>query len=168
MEEFNMDNMDINTLLQDLENYVDSASRVPLTGKVMVDGDFILEIIDKIHAILPEEMKQAKQVLEQSDKLLESIETQGKKMIEEAKNQAGQIVNETEIVQLANKEAERIMDEAKAYGESVVKQAQQNAEDITAGAQNYVDSILFQLESNLDKVTASVKDTRNNFKNSSR
>ena len=69
-----IDNMDINALLQELENYVDTSSRVPLSGKVIIDGDYVLEIIDKIHSILPEEIKQSKQVLEQSDKLLESIE----------------------------------------------------------------------------------------------
>ena len=56
-------NADIGVLLQDLESYIEKCSRVPLTGKIMAEGDFILETIDKINAILPEEMKQAKQVL---------------------------------------------------------------------------------------------------------
>ena len=40
-----IDNMDINALLQELENYVDTSSRVPLSGKVIIDGDYVLEII---------------------------------------------------------------------------------------------------------------------------
>ena len=60
-------NADIGVLLQDLESYIEKCSRVPLTGKIMAEGDFILETIDKINAILPEEMKQAKQVLEQKN-----------------------------------------------------------------------------------------------------
>ncbi|MDD2569414.1 MAG: hypothetical protein PHQ49_07205 [Clostridia bacterium] len=96
-----MDKIDINDVLKEMEDYLETASRVPLMSKVLVDGDYLLELIDKIHAIMPEEMKQAKQVLEQSDKLLESIESQGKKMLEDAKLQAGRMITETEIVQHA-------------------------------------------------------------------
>ena len=87
-------------------------------------------------------------------------------MIEDAKTQAGKIVKETEIVQMAQKEAENMIAEAKTYGETLVNQAQQQADEMINGAQNYVDSILSQLEVNLDKISMSVKETRTNFNNS--
>ena len=134
-------NADIGVLLQDLESYIEKCSRVPLTGKIMAEGDFILETIDKINAILPEEMKQAKQVLEQSDKILESIEAQGKKMLDDARAQAEKIVQETEIVQMAQQEAEKIISDA----------------------EEYINSLLAHLEGNLNKVQDAVKTTRESF-----
>ena len=153
-------NADIGVLLQDLETYIEKCSRVPLTGKIMAEGDFILETIDKINAILPEEMKQAKQVLEQSDKILESIEAQGKKMLDDARAQAEKIVQETEIVQMAQQEAEKIISEAKDYCESMVNK---QSDQIIGDAEAYINSLLAHLEGNLDKVVEAVKTTRDSF-----
>ncbi|MDD4570901.1 MAG: hypothetical protein PHN47_00200 [Clostridia bacterium] len=161
-----MDKIDINDVLKEMEDYLETASRVPLMSKVLVDGDYLLELIDKIHAIMPEEMKQAKQVLEQSDKLLESIESQGKKMLEDAKLQAGRMITETEIVQHAKAEAERILQQASEQANALVAQANEGALETTNAAKNYVDSILYQVEVNLDKITSSVKKTRDDWQKS--
>ena len=162
-----MDKIDINDVLKEMEEYLETASRVPLMSKVLVDGDYLLELLDKIHAIMPEEMKQAKQVLEQSDKLLESIESQGKKMLEDAKSQAGRLVTETEIVQQAKVEAERIMQQATEQANAIITQANASAQETTHAAKNYVESILYQVEVNLDKITSSVKKTRDDWQKSS-
>ena len=55
----NSETLGLATILKDLEETISSASRVPLSGKVMVDGDAILEYVDKIYTALPEELKQA-------------------------------------------------------------------------------------------------------------
>ena len=119
--------IDISALLQELEAYINKSPKVPLTGKIMIEGEYILETLDKISAKLPNEIKQARQVLDQSDKLLESIESQGKKMLEDARAQAESIVQETEIVQMAQQEAEKIAQEATAYGEALVNKANEQA-----------------------------------------
>lgn len=153
----------ISSILNELSEYINTSSRVPITGKVMVDGNYILEIVDKITAKLPEEMRQAKQVLDQSDKILESIEARGKSMLEDARAEAERIVQETEIVKMAQEEAESIVNEAKEYGENLVKNYNEKANEMISDAEAYVDSLLSHLENNLDKVVAAVKSTRDNF-----
>lgn len=156
----------INSILDQLTEYIDNSSRVPITGKVMVDGNYILEVVDKIKAKLPEEMRQARQVLDQSDKILESINAQGQSMLESARAEAERIVQETEIVKMAQQEAEKIMQEATEYGENLVKNYTDQANQIMNDAEVYVDGLLSHLENNLDKVTAAVKSTRENFETS--
>ncbi len=153
----------INSILRELTEYIDNSSRVPLTNKVMVEGNYILEIVDKINAKLPEEMRQAKQVLEQSDKILDSIKAQGQSMLDNARSEAERIVQETEIVKMAQQEAEKIVQEATEYGENLVKNYNEQANQMINDAEAYVDSLLRHLEGNLDKVTAAVKSTRADF-----
>lgn len=153
----------ISSILTELSEYIDSSPRVPITGKVMVDGNYILEIVDKINAKLPEEMRQAKQVLEQSDKILESIEARGKSLLEDARAEADRIVQETEIVKMAQQEAEKIVHEATEYGENLVNSYNERANEMISDAEAYVDSLLSHLETNLDKVMGAVKSTRDNF-----
>ena len=45
------------TILKELEETVSTASRVPLSSKVLVDGDAILDFVDKIYAALPERIE---------------------------------------------------------------------------------------------------------------
>jgi len=144
-----VDKSAINDVLQDIEEYITNASRVPLTGKVMVDGDQLLELIDRIHAMMPEEIKQARQVLDQSDKLLESIENQGKRLLEDARLQAGKMVMENEIVLQAQAEAE-----------NVLNKAQQRAAEIGHDIQVYGDNVLGQIEFSMEQALAIIKKSR--------
>lgn len=148
-----MDKNAITDVLQDIEDYVANASRVPLTGKVMIDGDQLLELVDRIHALMPEEIKQARQVLDQSDKLLESIESQGKRLLEDARVEASKLVMENEIVAQAQVEAE-----------SIINNAQQRAAEIGRDIQNYGDNILGQIEFNLEQALAVVKKCRQDMR----
>jgi len=141
--------MELHNVLQEMEQHVTNASRIPLTGKVMVDGDMILEFIDKIHATLPDELKQAQQVLSQSDKLLENVEQQGKRILAEAREQASHLVTQTEVHQQALRQ-----------GREIIKQAEQAAEDLQRGALLYADDVLQQLEQNLEKLIFSIKRNR--------
>ena len=146
--------MELHKILQDMEQHVTNASRIPLTGKVMVDGDMILEFIDKIHATLPDELKQAQQVLEQSDKLLESVETQGKRILTEARDQAAQLVAREEVYQ-----------EALRQGREIVHKAEEAAAELQRDALLWSDDILQQLENNLEKLIVSIKQNREDLRN---
>lgn len=154
---------DINSIMDELVEYIDNSSRVPITGKVMVDGNYILEMVDKIKAKLPEEMRQARQVLDHNEKVLESYIAQGQTVLESARAEADRIVQETEIVKMAQQEAEKIVQEATEYGENLVKNYDSQANQMITEAEAYVDSLLSHLENNLEKVSAAVKSTRDNF-----
>ena len=145
--------MELHNVLQEMEQHVTNASRIPLTGKVMVDGDMILEYIDKIHANLPDELKQAQQVLAQSDKLLESVETQGKRILTEARDQAAQLVTKEEVYQ-----------EALRQGREIVHQAEETAAALQRDALLWSDDVLLQLENNMEKLINSIKQSREDLR----
>ena len=67
------------------------------------------------------------------------------------------IVQETEIVQMAQQEAEKIISEAKDYCESMVNKANEQSDQIISDAEAYINSLLAHLEGNLDKVVEAVK-----------
>ncbi len=148
-----MDRVEIEDILRDLEDLIANASRVPLTGKVLLDGDLLLEFVDKIYAVMPEELKQAKQVLDQSDKLLESMESQGKRILEDARQQAAAMVLDSEIYK-----------EAQLQGEQIRMQAENEANALRQEAVSYSEDILQQLEMNLEKAAFSIKKSREDLK----
>jgi vacuolar-type H+-ATPase subunit H len=148
-----VDNVEIESILEEMERLIANASRVPLSGKLLVDGDAILECLDKIYAKLPEELKHAKDVLNQSDKLLESMESQGKRIIEEARQQAAALLIDSEIYKEAQFQAEQMRLQAEAEAQNLRKDAVAYAEDV-----------LQQLEMNLEKAVITVRKSREDLR----
>ena len=146
--------MELHKILQEMEEHVANASRIPLTGKVMVDGDMILEFIDKIQASLPYELKQAQQILDQRDMIIEGALNQGKRIEAESREHASQLVTETEVYREATRRAETM------YGE-----AKQGAMEIKREALMYSDDIFHQLEVNLERIIFSIKKNREDLRN---
>ena len=63
------DSRSIVELIDHLEYLVHRAQRVPFTHNVMIDEDEILDLLDQIHVNLPEEIKQARTVLAEQERL---------------------------------------------------------------------------------------------------
>ena len=62
--------MTVLDLLDELEDIVDTAPNVPLTGKIMVESSEVLEIVDDIRKALPEDVKQAKWLKDEKERIL--------------------------------------------------------------------------------------------------
>ena len=62
--------MEIFTLLETLEDMLDRSKSVPFSDKCIVDKEEILEIIKEIRLKLPDELKQAKWVKEERQRIL--------------------------------------------------------------------------------------------------
>ena len=149
----NQEQFGLASILKDLEEAVANASRMPLSTKVLVDGDTILNCVDRIYAALPDELKQAQKVLEHSDKLLESVEGQSKRIILEAREQAEQLTQETEIYRVATEQAQELLNKAESAS------IQLRHESIV-----YCDDVLQQLEDNNEKMLLSIRKNREDLR----
>ena len=154
-------NADIGVLLQDLETYIEKCSRVPLTGKIMAEGDFIV-LADHDDRLTPDALYECVRTLNEHPGC-DVLYSDEDKMLDDARAQAEKIVQETEIVQMAQQEAEKIISEAKDYCESMVNKANEQSDQIIGDAEAYINSLLAHLEGNLDKVVEAVKTTRDSF-----
>ena len=62
--------MKVLELLEEIEEIVDTASGFPLTGKIMIDADELLEIVKEIRTELPEEIQQAQWIKGEQRRIL--------------------------------------------------------------------------------------------------
>ncbi|MGE5508890.1 MAG: hypothetical protein ACM3RP_10470 [Chitinophagales bacterium] len=132
--------MNIIILLDQLEAMVDSCPRVPLTGKMMVNGDELLDLVDQIRGALPEEVKRAEWIAQEKERLLRDTQEEAGRMIRQAEDYAKKLLDENELVQQARVEAQKI-----------VREAQLRAQELTAGASEYADRVLGELSEHLDR-----------------
>lgn len=127
--------MDIVSLLEYLEEIIETSSKVPMSGKVMVKKKEALDIIDQIVNYLPEEFKKARWLCEEKDRILsEAIQESDRIKTENLQNLKKQIENHD------------ITREARLKAEEIESQAQKNAKAMRLSARDYANGILTQLE----------------------
>ena len=86
--------MEIFTLLETLEEMLEQSKKVPFTDKVVVDKEAILEIIKEIRLKLPDELKQAKWVKEERQRILSEAQKEAKDIVKEAETRIISIIDE--------------------------------------------------------------------------
>lgn len=138
--------MDILALIDRIEELVDSGRNVPLSGHKMVDPEKVYELIDEIRAQFPDELKQARWIVKERQEMLEEAEKEANRILEEAKSRAEAIASEQEIVRLAEQQRADILDDARA-----------REREIRLGAEDYADEMLANLEVNLGKLLTAVQ-----------
>ncbi|MDI6692972.1 MAG: ATPase [Anaerosomatales bacterium] len=138
--------MDILALIDRIEEILEEGRNVPLSTKRMVDPEKIYEIIDEIRANFPDELKQARWIVKERQEMLEEAEKEANRILEEARERAAAIASEQEIVKLAEQQAAEILDNARA-----------KEREIRLGAEDYADEMLANLEVNLSKLLTAVQ-----------
>lgn len=146
--------MDVIKLLDEMENIIDSGSRIPLIGKVLIDADTLFEYMDKIRATLPDELRQAKFVNLEKEKVLQEAQRQADRILDDASKQVARMIDEDQLTKQAALQAE-----------DIVAQAQKTSAEIKQGSKNYANDLLHQLENNLEKALYTIKKGREELQN---
>lgn len=133
--------MSVLDLLEEIEDIVDTAPGLPLTGKIMVDGNDLLEIVREIRLALPDDVQQAKWVKDEKTRILSEAKDEYDKIIKEAKKQADYLVQTDEITLRAQKAADEIM-----------TNAEQNSKLLKMRTYEYVDGILYSMQEKMDEL----------------
>ncbi|MBN2847139.1 MAG: ATPase [Coriobacteriia bacterium] len=138
--------MDILALIDHIEELIDSSRSVPLSGAKMVDPEKVYEVIDEIRAQFPDELKQARWIVKERQEMLEEAEKEANRILEEAKARAEAMAADQEIVKLAEQQRAEILDDAR-----------NREREIRLGAEDYADEMLANLEVNLGKLLTAVQ-----------
>src|SRR5664280_1803582 len=121
--------MDVLVLIDKLDDIIHNARSVPLTDSVMIDREEIYDILDQMRSTIPAEVKQ-----------------EAERVVGEAQERADRLASEQEVVRLAERNAQQIMEDAR-----------EREREIRLGAEDYADEVLGNLEINLDKFLAAVR-----------
>jgi cell division septum initiation protein DivIVA len=138
--------MDILALVDRIEEAMDSGRSVPLMRGRMVDVEKVYEIIDEVRANFPDELKQARWIVKERQEMLEEAEKEANRILEEARDRAESMASDQEVVRRANEQAAGILDDARAQ-----------EREIRLGAEDYADEMLANLEVNLGKLLTAVQ-----------
>ncbi|MFQ3661685.1 MAG: hypothetical protein SNJ69_04730 [Chloroflexaceae bacterium] len=130
-----MSAIELDDLIDELEDVLAEGRRVPFSGRLLVDEERILDIIDRMRVAIPEEHKRARRIVQEQERL-----------IAEAQARVQQVLEERGLLEAVEAERARLL-----------QQAEQEAAMVRAGADDYARQVLEDLDARLAKLVTSVR-----------
>ena len=147
--------MEVLNSLEKMEDLLEKSWN--LFGVTMVNKDEFISALNDIRIKLPEEIKQAKWVKEERQRILLEAQKEASSVIKEAETKIVSMVDENEITRKAYEQA----------NETIII-AQRTAREIKQGSLEYADDVLAKMEENLKETYLLLHKNREELKGSSK
>ena len=145
--------MEVLNSLEKMEDLLEKSWTV--FGVTMVNKDEFISALNDIRIKLPEEIKQAKWVKEERQRILLEAQKEASSVIKEAETKIISMVDENEITRKAYEQA----------NETIIN-AQRTAREIKQGSLEYADDVLAKMEENLKETYLLLHKNREELKGS--
>ena len=122
--------MEIFTLLETLEEILEQSKKLPFTDKAVVDKEAILEVIKELRLKLPDELKQAKWIKEERQRILTEAQKEANDIVKEAETRIISMIDEHEITKKAYEQKAQI-----------IETANEMSREISQGTKEYADNV---------------------------
>lgn len=138
--------MDIQFLVDRLEQLILKAPKVPLTSQLILERGAVLDLVDQMTAAIPEEVRAAKRINAEGDRVIANAKEEADHIIAAAQEQGALLLQENEIGRRAKEEGERILGRADAQADETMR-----------GADQYAADVLRRLESDLESTLTTIR-----------
>ncbi|MCX7780767.1 MAG: ATPase [Negativicutes bacterium] len=144
--------MTIEEILEEMENMLLDAPRVPFTNKRMIEEDELARLLDELREVLPHEVTEAKRIINDRQRIMEEAQREAQNIVNQGKTYISKLTDENIITKQAQDQADEI-----------VNQARKAAWELQGEANAYADNVFQHLERNLEKALEVVRQGRASF-----
>ena len=143
--------MEILQIIDEIEDVVEKSFN--FFGFAVTNKEELLSMIDEIRLKLPDELKQARWVKEERQRIIAEAQKDAEKIIKDAQDRVISMIDEHEITKAAKDKANEILTSAK-----------QQELDMQRNAVVYADSLLDKLDKTTSMVLAEIHESRRQLK----
>ncbi len=119
---------------------------IPLISRVFLDEEELLDIIDQMRIVIPDEVKEASRIRQDRERIVVQGQEEADRIISLAQEEAYRLIGES-----------RILEEARIRSQEIVDKALEEAEGIRKGADDYAMEVLGKLDSQLSSLQATIR-----------
>ena len=145
--------MEVVELLAELEELIEKGVEIPVIKKTFLDKEKLLDIINDISLAIPDELREAKSIIEDRNRIINDAKKQADAKIKETEHKVIALIDEHEITRKANEKANEI-----------IEKAQRESKDIRIASYNFTSSLLEKVERNVDEIKKIVVTSKNELK----
>lgn len=137
--------MDILYLVDRLENLIASSRRMPLFNQIMLKEADILNIIEQMRTVIPDEIKQSRRIIQDKERILAQAQADASALLARAREESERAMNREGLLRVAEDRSKDMM-----------RQAEEKSEQIKIEADAYVAETLHALREHLSSIEMEV------------
>jgi hypothetical protein len=133
-------------LVERLESLIANGKPLPLTRNAIIDRDAALNLIDELRVAVPEEVRAAKRINSEGERIIEKAQEEAERIVARAQEQAAFLIEERGLTEAADAESRRI-----------VAVAEDEAAEVRRGSDEYAAGVLGGLEADVERTLHSIQ-----------
>ena len=141
--------IEIQHIVDRLESLLNESWLIPLTSNRIINEEEYLDIIDQMRIAIPAEIKQAKRIQQEKERIVAQAQEEAGRIVTQAQEEAERIVTQAQEQAANLTDEHEVLRTVETEAETILQQAQQQAEKVKAGADDYVVEVLSELEEQL-------------------
>lgn len=138
--------IDLLSLVDQLQEIVETSPKLPLSDRVMISSDLLLDLVDALRSTIPSDVIEAERILQERHRMVEDAREEAEHLLESARDQSKFMLQEHHIAKAAELKAERI-----------ISQARREADEINASADEYVQQLFSRFEDEAVRLAAEIR-----------
>jgi len=144
--------MDILYLVDRLENLIASSHRIPLTNQIRIKEVDILNIVDQMRTSIPDEIKQARRVIQEKERILAQAQADASTLLARAREETERAMNREGLLRAAEARSQEMVRQAEERSQAVMRRAEEQNEQLKTDADAYVAETLRSLKDHLASI----------------
>ena len=133
-------------MVERLESLIANGKPLPLTRNAIIDRDAALNLIDELRVAVPEEVRAAKRINTEGERIIEKAQEEAERIVARAQEQAAFLIEERGLTEAAAAESRRI-----------IALAEDEADEVRRGADEYAAGVLAGLEADVTRTLNSIE-----------
>ena len=151
--------MDILYLVDRLDNLIASSRKMPLVNQILIKEGDILNIVDQMRTSIPDEIKQARRIIQEKERILAQAQADATTLLTRAREETERAMNREGLLRAAEARSQELVRQAEEQAHSVIEQAEEHGEQLKNEADNYVAETLRNLKDHLASIEMDVSRT---------
>lgn len=151
--------MDILYLVDRLENLVSNSKRMPLVNQIILKEADLLAIIEQMRASIPGEVKQARRIIQDKDRILAQAQSDASMLLARSREETERVMTHEGLLQVAEERSQEMVRKANDQAQGIVRRAETHTEQMQIEADTYASETLRNLREHLLNVEMEIERT---------
>src|SRR6266702_2372742 len=140
--------MDILYLVDRLENLIAGSRKMPLVHQILIKEGDILNIVDQMRTSIPDEIKQARRIIQEKERILAQAQADATTLLSKAREESERAMNREGLLRAAEEHREHMKLDADGY----VAETLRNLKDHLASIEMDISRTILSIEKGLESL----------------
>ena len=141
--------MDILYLVDRLENLIAGSRKMPLVNQIILKEGDILTIVDQMRTTIPDEIKQARRIIQEKERILAQAQAEASTLLARAREETERAMNREGLLRAAEQRSQEMVRSAEQQAQRKIQEAGAHSEQLKNEADNYVAETLRNIRDHL-------------------